>query len=97
MGTRLLLVDIVVSINLVLKQLRGKKATERERKKIVRTLADVSMLAPVPILMLIPVSIFMPLRFQLQHSFQLPMRLGQSSASKYVSHCSCNIFLAFRT
>ncbi|KAL8118659.1 uncharacterized protein LOC141723887 isoform X2 [Apium graveolens] len=55
-GTWLLLVDVVVSINLVLKQLWGEKVTERERKKIARTLADVSTLAPVTILMLIPMS-----------------------------------------
>ncbi|KAK1362892.1 LETM1 domain-containing protein [Heracleum sosnowskyi] len=56
MGTQLFCFDVLVSINLVLKQLWGKKVTERERKKIARTLADLATLAPVTILMLIPMS-----------------------------------------
>lgn len=97
MGFQLLWVDVLVSINLVFKQLRGEKVTERERKKIARTLADISTIAPFTILMLIPVSIFIPFHFQLQHSFQILMRLSQTSASKFVRHWSCHIFLCCRT
>lgn len=76
MGTWLLCVDVLVSMKLVMKQLRGEKVTKRERKKIARTLADMSTLVSVTILMLIPVSIFIPFHFQLQNSFQILMRLS---------------------
>lgn len=56
-GTQLLFVDILVSLKLCMKQLLGKKVTEREKKKIDKTLADIATLVPVTILMLIPVSI----------------------------------------
>lgn len=57
MGTQLLCVDVLVSLKLFMKQLLGKKVTEREKKKIDKTLADIATLIPVTILMLIPVSI----------------------------------------
>ncbi|XP_074329897.1 uncharacterized protein LOC141667351 isoform X2 [Apium graveolens] len=56
MGTQLLFVDVLVSLKLFMKQLLGKKVTEREKKKIDKTLADIATLVPVTILMLIPVS-----------------------------------------
>uniref|UniRef100_A0A166ELT7 Uncharacterized protein n=1 Tax=Daucus carota subsp. sativus TaxID=79200 RepID=A0A166ELT7_DAUCS len=56
MGTQLLCVDVLVSLKLFMKQLLGKKVTEREKKKIDKTLADIATLIPVTILMLIPVS-----------------------------------------
>ncbi|XP_071731902.1 uncharacterized protein [Rutidosis leptorrhynchoides] len=56
MGTHLLFIDVSDVIALLLKQLRGKKITSRERRKIKRTLNDIVTLVPVTILMLIPVS-----------------------------------------
>lgn len=73
MGTRLLFVDVLVSLKLFMKQLLGKKVTEREKKKIDKTLADIATLVPVTILMLIPVSII-PFYLYLHHFFQLSNR-----------------------
>nr|GEY49828.1 LETM1-like protein [Tanacetum cinerariifolium] len=56
MGTHLLFIDVSELIRLLVKQLRGKKITSRERRKIKRTLNDIVTLVPVTILMLIPVS-----------------------------------------
>ncbi|KAL3528717.1 hypothetical protein ACH5RR_008039 [Cinchona calisaya] len=56
MGTQLLFIDILDIVRLLKKQLRGCKVTEREKKKIKRTLADFATLVPVIILMLLPVS-----------------------------------------
>lgn len=56
MGTHLLFIDVMDSLGLLMKQLRGYKVTKRERRKIKRTLADIANLIPVTILMLIPVS-----------------------------------------
>ncbi|XP_048129549.1 uncharacterized protein LOC115737430 isoform X3 [Rhodamnia argentea] len=56
MGTQLLWIDITLSLELLLKQMRGHNITTRERKKVKRTLQDIATLIPVTILMLIPVS-----------------------------------------
>lgn len=56
MGTRLLFIDVRDAFTLVMKQLYGKKITNRERGKIKRTLNDLATLVPITILMLIPVS-----------------------------------------
>lgn len=56
MGTQLLFIDITISAELLLKQLRGHKVTRRERNKLKRTLNDITSLVPVTILMLLPVS-----------------------------------------
>ncbi|KAK3027078.1 hypothetical protein RJ639_040910, partial [Escallonia herrerae] len=56
MGTQLLLVDLLDTLGLLMKQLRGHRVTKRERKKIERTLADIATLIPVTILILLPVS-----------------------------------------
>ncbi|XP_052174392.1 uncharacterized protein LOC127789538 isoform X2 [Diospyros lotus] len=56
MGTQLLCIDILDSLELLMKQLRGHKVTKRERGKIQRTLADIASLIPITILMLLPVS-----------------------------------------
>ncbi|KAL6335746.1 hypothetical protein AAG906_039509 [Vitis piasezkii] len=52
MGTQLLFIDIMASLELLLKQMRGR-ITERERKKLKQTLADIASLIPVTILMLL--------------------------------------------
>ncbi|RVX17051.1 hypothetical protein CK203_002993 [Vitis vinifera] len=57
MGTQLLFIDIMASLELLLKQMRGRRITERERKKLKQTLADIASLIPVTILMLLPVSV----------------------------------------
>lgn len=56
MGTQLLFIDVGDVIGLLVKQLHGKKITNREKRKIKRTLNDMVTLVPVTILMLIPVS-----------------------------------------
>ncbi|KAL3735891.1 hypothetical protein ACJRO7_024935 [Eucalyptus globulus] len=56
MGTQLLWIDIVLLLKLLLKQMRGHNITQRERKKLKRTLHDIATLIPVTILMLLPVS-----------------------------------------
>ncbi|KAI3777836.1 hypothetical protein L1987_47639 [Smallanthus sonchifolius] len=56
MGTRLLFIDIADFIGLLVKQLRGKKITSREKRKIKRTLNDIVTLVPITILMIIPMS-----------------------------------------
>ncbi|KAJ9692229.1 hypothetical protein PVL29_011344 [Vitis rotundifolia] len=57
MDTQLLFIDIMASLELLLKQMRGCRITERERKKLKQTLADIASLIPVTILMLLPVSV----------------------------------------
>ncbi|XP_034695820.1 uncharacterized protein LOC117921982 [Vitis riparia] len=57
MGTQLLFIDIMASLELLLKQMRGRRVTERERKKLKQTLADIASLIPITILMLLPVSV----------------------------------------
>ncbi|XWS20245.1 hypothetical protein CRYUN_Cryun31cG0083700 [Craigia yunnanensis] len=56
LGTQLLFIDIMVSLELLLKKLRGQKVTVREKRKLKRTLNDIATLIPVTILMLLPVS-----------------------------------------
>ncbi|KAF8025614.1 hypothetical protein BT93_F2453 [Corymbia citriodora subsp. variegata] len=56
MGTQLLWIDIMVSLELLLKQMRGHNLRERGKKKLKRTLHDIATLIPVTILMLLPVS-----------------------------------------
>lgn len=56
MGTQLLWTDIVVSLELLLKQMQGHNITTRERNKLKRMLHDIATLVPVTILMLLPVS-----------------------------------------
>ncbi|XP_027125768.2 uncharacterized protein [Coffea arabica] len=56
MGTQLLFIDMLDVVGLLKKQLRGCKMTEREKKKIKKTLVDFATLVPVIILMLLPVS-----------------------------------------
>ncbi|KAF6164482.1 hypothetical protein GIB67_025308 [Kingdonia uniflora] len=57
MGTRLLFIDISVALPLLLKQIRRNKLTERERKKLRRTLVDFASVIPIAILMLLPLSV----------------------------------------
>ncbi|KAF5932055.1 hypothetical protein HYC85_028226 [Camellia sinensis] len=52
----LLFIDILDTMGLLMKKLRGNKVTKRERRKIERTLADIASLIPITILMLLPVS-----------------------------------------
>ncbi|XP_015572782.1 uncharacterized protein LOC8273810 isoform X2 [Ricinus communis] len=56
MGTQLLFVDIIDTMELLLKQMRGHKVSRRERRKLKRTLNDIATLIPITILMLLPVS-----------------------------------------
>ncbi|XP_050286074.1 uncharacterized protein LOC126725403 isoform X3 [Quercus robur] len=56
MGTQLLFTDIRVAAELLVNQLRAYQVAERERKKLRRTLNDISLLIPVTIIMLLPVS-----------------------------------------
>ncbi|KAI7741343.1 hypothetical protein M8C21_029248, partial [Ambrosia artemisiifolia] len=56
MGTRLLFIDVADFISLLVKQLRGKKITSREKRKIRRTLKDIVNLVPITIIMIIPMS-----------------------------------------
>lgn len=58
MGTQLLFTDIRVAAELLVNQLRGYQVTERERKKLKRTLNDISSLIPETIIMLLPVSTY---------------------------------------
>lgn len=65
MGTQLLYIDFVGALRLLMKKLRGRHITKREKKKIERTLADLATLIPVTILMLIPVSTLCSFSFTL--------------------------------
>lgn len=56
MGTQLLFIDIMTSLELLLRQLKGHMITMRERRKIKRTINDIATLIPITILMLLPVS-----------------------------------------
>ncbi|XP_060219115.1 uncharacterized protein LOC132645876 isoform X2 [Lycium barbarum] len=56
MGTELLFTDVSDALGLLIKQLKGRRLTKRERKKMKRTLGDIATLVPITILMLIPVS-----------------------------------------
>lgn len=57
MGTELLFTDISDALSLLIKQLKGRRLTKREGKKMKRTLGDIANLVPITILMLLPVSI----------------------------------------
>lgn len=57
MGTELLFTDVSDALELLIKQLKGRQLTKRERKKMKRTLGDIATLVPITILMLIPVRI----------------------------------------
>lgn len=61
MGTQLLFADILISADLLFKQLRGHKASRRERMNLKRTLHDIANLIPITVLMLLPVSTFFTL------------------------------------
>ncbi|OMO71164.1 LETM1-like protein [Corchorus olitorius] len=54
LGTQLLCIDIMASMELLLKQLCGQKLRAREKRKLKRTFNDIATLIPVTILMLIP-------------------------------------------
>ncbi|KAL5729094.1 hypothetical protein ACHQM5_002093 [Ranunculus cassubicifolius] len=56
LGTRLLFIDMSVATGFLLKQVHGHMLTERETKKLKRTLVDFATVIPVTILMLLPVS-----------------------------------------
>ncbi|KAH1240292.1 Mitochondrial proton/calcium exchanger protein [Glycine max] len=56
MGTVLLFIDIMVALELLVRQVHGCKASESQRKKLHRTMTDIIVLIPVTILMLIPVT-----------------------------------------
>lgn len=58
MGTQLLFTDIRVAAELLVNQLRAYQVAERERKKLRRTLNDISLLIPVTMIMLLPVSTY---------------------------------------
>ena len=58
MGTKLLFTDIRVAAELLVNKLCGYQVAERERKKLKRTLNNISSLIPVTILMLLPVSTY---------------------------------------
>ncbi|XP_009787778.1 uncharacterized protein LOC107789494 [Nicotiana tabacum] len=56
MGSELLFTDISDALSLLIKQLKGRRLTKREGKKMKRTLGDIANLVPITILMLLPVS-----------------------------------------
>lgn len=56
MGTRLLFLDVRFTTGLIQKRICGQTLTEREKKKIVRTLIDLACVVPIVILMILPVS-----------------------------------------
>ena len=55
MGTKLLFIDVKVTIGFIQKLIIGQTLTKREKKKISRTLIDIVCVIPIAILMLIPV------------------------------------------
>ncbi|KAK7389570.1 hypothetical protein VNO78_24722 [Psophocarpus tetragonolobus] len=56
MGTVLLFIDIMVAIELLVRQVHGCKASGSQRKRLNRTMTDIIVLIPVTILMLLPVT-----------------------------------------
>lgn len=54
-GTRLLVTDVVVAITLIKRRAAGHNFTERERKLLHRTCADLVSVIPIGFLMLLPV------------------------------------------
>ncbi|KAK7349197.1 hypothetical protein VNO77_06373 [Canavalia gladiata] len=56
MGTLLLFMDIMVALELLVRQAHGYKASRSQRKRLNRTMTDIIVLIPVTILMLLPVT-----------------------------------------
>ncbi|XP_020528609.1 uncharacterized protein LOC18443351 isoform X5 [Amborella trichopoda] len=56
MGTRLLFADVSAAFALLIQKICGRDLTNRDRKKLTRTLIDIATAIPVTILMLLPVS-----------------------------------------
>lgn len=56
MGTVLLFIDIMVALELLVRQVHGFKASGNQRKRLNRTMTDIIVLIPVTILMLLPVT-----------------------------------------
>jgi len=55
LGTKLLFIDVKVTIGFIQKLIIGQILTKSEKKKIARTLIDIVCVIPIAILMLIPV------------------------------------------
>lgn len=55
MGTKMLFIDVMFTIQFIRKQIFGQTLTKREKKKIARTLIDIVCVIPIAILMLLPV------------------------------------------
>ncbi|KAH1202959.1 Phospholipid-transporting ATPase 2 [Glycine max] len=58
MGIVLLFIDIMIALEILVRQVHGCKASGSQRKRLNRTMTDIIVLIPVTILMLIPVSTF---------------------------------------
>ncbi|KAL3005099.1 hypothetical protein AAZX31_08G200200 [Glycine max] len=56
MGIVLLFIDIMVALEILVRQVHGCKASGSQRKRLNRTMTDIIVLIPVTILMLIPVT-----------------------------------------
>ncbi|KAJ1388758.1 LETM1-like [Sesbania bispinosa] len=56
MGTLLLFIDIMVALELLVRQAHGCKASRSQKKRLERTMTDIIVLIPVTILMLLPVT-----------------------------------------
>ncbi|TKY64461.1 LETM1 domain-containing protein YLH47 [Spatholobus suberectus] len=56
MGTLLLFIDIMVALELLIRQAHGCKTSGSQRKRLNRTMTDIIVLIPVTILMLLPVT-----------------------------------------
>uniref|UniRef100_A0A0R0IV55 Uncharacterized protein n=1 Tax=Glycine max TaxID=3847 RepID=A0A0R0IV55_SOYBN len=55
MGIVLLFIDIMVALEILVRQVHGCKASGSQRKRLNRTMTDIIVLIPVTILMLIPI------------------------------------------
>lgn len=80
----LLFMDIMVALELLVKQAHGFKASRSHKKRLERTMTDIIVLIPVTILMLLPVSTFYPFYFYLNFSCTCRFLL-----------CGCNINYLF--
>ncbi|XP_020264024.1 uncharacterized protein LOC109839962 isoform X2 [Asparagus officinalis] len=56
MGSKMLFVDVMFTVQFIRKQIFGQTLTKREKKKIARTLIDIVCVIPIAILMLLPVT-----------------------------------------
>ncbi|RZB57472.1 Protein LOW PSII ACCUMULATION 3, chloroplastic [Glycine soja] len=56
MGIVLLFIDIMIALEILVRQVHGCKASGSQRKRLNRTMTDIIVLIPVTILMLIPVT-----------------------------------------